>query len=83
MQRHTFIVVTRMSVKNESDIAIEDCDKAIQLNPDLTDAYVVRGNAYRDKGKFDIAIMDYSKAIRLKPDYVDAYIVRGNAYNSK
>ena len=43
-------------------------DKAIELNSDIADAYLVRGNAYSGKDEVDFAIMDYSKAIRLKPE---------------
>ena len=63
------------------DQAIADYNMAIELKPDYAQAYVNRGNAYRDKGVIDRAIADYSKAIELKPDYAQAYYNRGGAYN--
>ena len=63
--------------------AFEDYDKAIRLNPDYTDAYYNRGNAYAKLGKYQRAIEDYNKAIFLKHDYTEAYNNRGHAYLSQ
>ena len=49
--------------KGEFNAAIQDYDKAIELNPQSADAYINRGNAYDEKGEFDTAIQDYNKAI--------------------
>ncbi len=59
--------------------AIEDSDDAIQLNPELVDAYVIRGDAKVNLGNYNGAIKDYDTAIYLKPDYTEAYHKRGNA----
>ena len=58
-------------------------DKAIELNPDIADAYNNRGIAYAGKGEFERAIADYDKAIKFKPDVADAYNNRGNAHSDK
>ena len=67
--------------KDEVDRAIEDYNKAIQLNPNFAEAYNNRGNAYKHKNDYERAIGDYDKVIELKPDYVDAYYNRGLTYN--
>ena len=59
------------------ELAIEDFDKAIALDPELVPAYNIRGNAYRGKGELERAIEDYNTAIKLKPDYAYAYNNRG------
>ena len=59
--------------------AIENYDKAIELNPQYADAYYNRGNAELDLSKYKEAIEDYNKAIELNPKYADAYNNRGNA----
>ncbi len=59
--------------------AIKDYTAAIQLKPDLVDAYNNRGVAKRKLGQHFAAISDYDTAIRLKSDYASAYINRGNA----
>jgi tetratricopeptide (TPR) repeat protein len=63
--------------------AIEDCTKAIQLDPSYADAYRRRGAAYTDKKIYDKALADTNEAIRLKPDYAEAYNNRGNIYYNK
>lgn len=45
--------------------AIEHLTKAIELNPQLADAYSERGNIYADEGEYDLAIRDFSKALAL------------------
>lgn len=46
--------------------------KAIELNPNFSDAYFHRGTAYLNDFKFDEAIMDYDKALELEPLYMEA-----------
>ena len=62
---------------------IECFTKAIQLNPNLADAYEKRGIHYYLQRQFDKAIQDYSKVIELKPHAVNAYLMRGLAYFKK
>jgi predicted Zn-dependent protease len=54
--------------------------KAIQKNPDFSQAYNNRANAYRDLKQYTKAIQDYNTAIRLNPDFDKAYSNRGNIY---
>jgi tetratricopeptide (TPR) repeat protein len=67
----------------EYDQAIQNYDKAIELNPNLAIAYNNRGNAYEDKGEYDRAIQDYDKAIELNPNLAIVYNCRGNVYVDK
>jgi len=60
--------------------AIDDCSRAIEINPVFAEAYYNRGNAYINLGNHRQAIEDYSKAIEIKPGYVAAYYNRGHAY---
>ena len=69
--------------KGDYDHAIEDCNKAIELNPNHTEAYNNRGNNYSVKGEYDRAIVDYNKALALNPDFVGAYYNRGITYHDK
>ena len=57
------LIVTRVKF----DSAIADCNKAIELNPELAEAYNNRGDAYGNKGELDSAIADCNKAIELNP----------------
>jgi tetratricopeptide (TPR) repeat protein len=69
--------------KNEYDKAIEDFNKAIELEHDAADAYFNRALAYAWKKECDKAIEDWTQALRLKPNWPDAYFNRGLAYLNK
>jgi tetratricopeptide (TPR) repeat protein len=62
---------------------IEYFSKAIQLNPNLAEAYEKRAIHYYYQRKFDNAINDYTKVIEFKPRWVAAYRMRGLAYLKK
>ena len=53
--------------QGDLDAAIQDYDKAIELDPQYAKAYNNRGNARYDQGDLDAAIQDYTKAIELNP----------------
>ena len=69
--------------KGDLDGAIKDYNEAIQLKPDLAEAYGDRGAAKGAKGDLDGAIADCNKAIQLKPDFAEAYFNRGLAKKAK
>ena len=62
------------------DEAIEECNKAIELDPNYALAYFNRGAAYINKGQYDLAIADCNKAIELDPNNAKAYANRAYAY---
>ena len=64
------------------NLAIQDYDSAIKLNPNDVGSYINRGNFYCKHGEQDLAINDYNKVLELDPNNVDAYIGRGNAYTN-
>lgn len=55
--------------------------EAIELDPDLVDAYVNRSQAYLELGRFDEALADANKAIQLEPELAGAYVNRAAAYS--
>lgn len=61
--------------------ALSDYSTAIEINPDMAEAYYSRGLLYgKEFHKYKKAINDFSKAIKLKPDYAEAYYNRGVTY---
>ena len=66
-----------------ADNKIEYFTKAIQLNPNLADAYEKRAIHYYFQWKLDKAIQDYTRVIELKPNGVNAYLMRGLTYLKK
>jgi len=63
--------------------ALADLDKAVQLQPEQAELYVIRGAVKGGHGDFDQAITDFSKAISLKPAEAEAYGARGMAEHDK
>ena len=57
--------------------AIDDWNKAIDINPQYADAYVNRGYAKEKLGDHQGAIANYTKAIQIDPQDALAYIKRG------
>jgi tetratricopeptide (TPR) repeat protein len=69
--------------KGDGDRAIADLDRAIELKPDYSDAYLSRGFIYGSKGAYDKEIADESKAIEINPKAAIAYQDRGWAFGRK
>ncbi|MCR4317422.1 MAG: tetratricopeptide repeat protein [Planctomycetes bacterium] len=59
--------------------AIEDCTKAIEIDPENAGAYNNRGVARGDQGDLKGAIEDYTRAIEIDPENAVAYNNRGVA----
>lgn len=57
--------------------AIALLDKAIELNPEYSEAYHLRGILKDRQGRTKEAIIDYDNTIRLDPEAVNTYQLRG------
>jgi len=57
--------------------AIQDYNKAIELNPKDANVYYMRGNAKDNLQDYRGAIQDYSKAIEINPSDAASYYMRG------
>ena len=66
--------------KGLNDLAIQDDNTSVLLDPTNAQAFDTRGSAYYGKGLYDKAVADFTHAITLKPDYAVAYENRGLAY---
>ncbi|MGD8373212.1 MAG: tetratricopeptide repeat protein [Syntrophobacterales bacterium] len=67
----------------ESSLAnkrIEYFTKALEVNPNLVEAYEKRAIHYYFQRRYVKAIRDYSKIIELKPEGFEAYLMRGSAH---
>src|SRR6186997_463743 len=63
------------------DKAIADYARAIELNPDLAEAYNNRAYIYMVKKEYALALPDLDRALQLRPNYVNALMNRGDIYN--
>ncbi|MCA2768538.1 MAG: tetratricopeptide repeat protein [Microcystis sp. M152S2] len=61
-------------------LALDDYNKAIELNPNFAMAYSVRALHYSSQQKYDLALDDHNKAIELNPNYGLYYRGRGVLY---
>jgi tetratricopeptide (TPR) repeat protein len=62
---------------------IDYFNKALQLNPNLAEAYEKRAIHYYFQRRYDQAIQDYTRVIALWPDRLEAYRIRGMAFLRK
>ena len=53
------------------------------MEPDLAEAYYIRGTVYGAKSEYEKAVADFDQAVLLKPDYAEAYYGRAIAYSSQ
>jgi tetratricopeptide (TPR) repeat protein len=65
------------------DLARNDLDRAIQLEPNRARYYVTLGDIYINKSQLDLAISAYSRAIQLDPAMATAYKLRATAWALK
>ena len=59
---------------NEAELLLR---KAIELKPDIPEAYYNLGGILKDLGKLEEAELSTHKAIKIKPDFVKAYLNLG------
>jgi tetratricopeptide (TPR) repeat protein len=62
--------------------AIDEFDRAVELDPRYAEAWHDRALAWQGLGRFDRAVRDDTRAIDLRPTYAAAYNGRGAAYRS-
>lgn len=65
------------SNKGEWEIAIAFLDMALEQNAENAQAYLLRGNAYKQTGNIDQALADYDQAIVLDVNMAAAFHNRG------
>ena len=63
------------------EFATDEFTKAIDLNPDYSQAYNSRGIAYDKLQQYQRAIQDYDQSIRKGLNHASGYYNRGNAYS--
>jgi tetratricopeptide (TPR) repeat protein len=81
-----------MSIDNDEPIeeqskffweALKCFDKALEIDPNYTHAWVSKGLAFFNKKDYDQALMCYDKALEIDPNYTHALNNKGYAWNSK
>jgi tetratricopeptide (TPR) repeat protein len=65
-------------VKQETNSALADFNKAIELRPDFATAFYNRGRLKETMGDFNGALADDDTAIKLDPSWSEPFMNRGN-----
>jgi tetratricopeptide (TPR) repeat protein len=60
--------------------ALKDFQRALELNPNMPEAYNGIGFTYRKLGDYAKALANYDQALQLAPKFADAIEYRGEAY---
>lgn len=68
--------VSRFNLKNYYG-ALEDSNKAVELNPNNSKVYNFRGVIKKCLEDYSGAMIDYNKSIKMDPNYSSAYFNRG------
>jgi tetratricopeptide (TPR) repeat protein len=63
----------------DKEMAINNYNRAIELNPNYAEAYLNRAESYYQLGNYDRAIIDYTEVIRINSYNGSFYIWRGEA----
>jgi tetratricopeptide (TPR) repeat protein len=64
-------------LKGEFEVAIADCNRAIDIRPALAAAYLNRGSARYGKGDRQGALADWNRTLEIDPHLAGAYCNRG------
>jgi len=68
------------NAQQQYELAIDYCNKAIEIDPNYAQAYSYRGYAYLKIKNYDQAIADFSRDIEIIPIATRSFINRGNVY---
>jgi tetratricopeptide (TPR) repeat protein len=74
---------TKLMLEKKYQKAILFLKKAIELNPEFSEAYYNLGLSYERLGEYKDSIKNLKEAIKLSPDDANAYYTLGYAYYQK
>ena len=77
VQARTLLGWIEMEIHGDSEAAIKDYSKVIELRGNSPDAYLNLGAAYKKKGELDRARDAYNQALQRRPNHVAALSNRG------
>jgi tetratricopeptide (TPR) repeat protein len=75
-----FKIATDFVAKGDYENAVSFFNRTIELEPNMSEAYLYRGLAYRNMQKYKEALADYNKLLSIEPNSAPAYNNRGVVY---
>jgi len=79
-QEFYFLRGSCYSELGDSNKAIADLTKSINLDGTYANSYYQRGFSYFGSGESDKALSDFTTAIKLDPSFAEAFVNRGSVY---
>lgn len=64
----------------EYDKSIATCNEVLNIEPNCSAAYYVRGFAHRYKEEYELAILDFTRTVEIDPKYAAAYYGRAISF---
>jgi serine/threonine-protein kinase len=78
----TYVALGRMhTALQKNDLALQEFQKALEINPRDADAMIGIANTYEHMGRLKDAEENFTRAAALRPDYWDGYNNLGAFYN--
>ena len=68
---------------NKKEMALAELKKAVELNPNLWEAYNASGEIYADLGQLQFAKIQYQKAISVSPRHPDTFYNLGTIFEDE
>lgn len=75
-----FTIASDFVNKGDYENAVSFFNRTIEMDPNMTEAYLFRGLAYRNMQKYKEALADYGKLLAIDPESAPAYNNRGVVY---
>ena len=69
-----------LHIQQEYRKAIKEYTQAIEINPELDEAYIMRSNCYLILKEFDLMLNDLDKAIEVNPTNIESRLDRSKQY---
>jgi len=66
--------------EGKKDLALEEYEKALEINPSFAPAYLCMGIISYDEKDYDASVSSFNEAIKNNPGYTDAYIWLGKTF---
>jgi len=72
-------VAIKLNQEHEYESSLTFCNRALEQQPEMTDAWFMRGYNNYSLENFKDAIIDFTVVIKFNDDYAEAYFYRGKA----
>lgn len=72
-------VAINLNEKKEYESSLLFCNRALEKQPEMSNAWFLRGYNNYNLGNYQDAIIDFTVAINFEPEYAEAFFYRGKS----